>query len=72
MGWRLAVPGVLVPAALILAVTLTAAIHTRLQGIIITIVGIAVFIVAMLFIPRIKREKTVAPAVNLDGNSATT
>jgi prepilin-type N-terminal cleavage/methylation domain-containing protein len=70
MGWRLAVAGVLVPAVLILAVTLTAAIHTRLQGIIITIVGIAVFVVAMLFIPRIKRQRTAAPMVNLDGNSA--
>jgi hypothetical protein len=57
MGLRLALAGIVIPAAVILTVTLVAAIHTRLQGIIITGVGIAVFIVAMLLIPRMKREK---------------
>ena len=56
MGVRLALLGVVLPAMAILAVTLTAAIHTRLQGILITAVGIAVFIVAMLLIPRFKHE----------------
>lgn len=41
----------------ILVVTLVAAIHTRLQGILITGVGIAVFILAMLLIPGFKRER---------------
>lgn len=54
MGVRLALFGVVLPATAMLAVTLVAAIHTRLQGILITGVGIAVFIVAMLLIPRIK------------------
>ena len=57
MGLRLAFFGTVLPSALILTVTLVAAIHTRLQGIIITCVGIAVFIVAMLLIPRMRREK---------------
>jgi prepilin-type N-terminal cleavage/methylation domain-containing protein len=57
MGLRLALLGTVLPAAVILTVTLIAAVHTRLQGIIITGVGIAVFIVAMLLIPRMKREK---------------
>ena len=57
MGLRLALLGTVLPATIILTVTLFAAIHTRLQGIIITGVGIAVFIVAMLLIPRMKREK---------------
>jgi prepilin-type N-terminal cleavage/methylation domain-containing protein len=57
MGVRLALLGTVLPAAVILTVTLIAAIHTRLQGIIITGVGIAVFVVAMLLIPRMKREK---------------
>ena len=57
MGPRLAVFGTVLPAAIILTVTLVAAIHTRLQGIIITGVGITVFVVAMLLIPRMKREK---------------
>jgi len=54
MGVRLALLGVLLPAIAILALTLLAAIHTRLQGILITGAGIAFFIVAMLLIPRIK------------------
>jgi Tfp pilus assembly major pilin PilA len=54
MSIRLALVGVLLPAATMLAVTLVAAIHTRLQGILITIVGMAMFIVAMLLIPRMK------------------
>jgi len=54
MGLRLALTGVVLPAAIILIVTLVAAIHTRLQGILITAVGMAMFIVAMLLIPRMK------------------
>jgi len=57
MGVRLALLGVVLPAMAILAVTLTAAIHTRLQGILITAVGIAVFIVAMLLIPHFKHAE---------------
>src|SRR6266705_3383325 len=57
MGVRLALFGTVLPAVAILAVTLVAAIHTRLQGILITGMGIAVFIVAMLLIPRMKRDK---------------
>jgi hypothetical protein len=45
------------PAAAILTVALAAAIHTRLQGILITGTGMAIFIVAMLLIPRLKRGK---------------
>jgi hypothetical protein len=54
MGLRLASWGVVLPAAIILAVTLLAAIHTRLQGILITSVGLAMFVAAMLLIPRMK------------------
>ena len=57
MGIRLALFGTVLPAVAILAVTLVAAIHVRLQGILITGMGIAVFTVAMLLIPRIKRDK---------------
>src|ERR1051325_6391202 len=55
MRARLALPGVVLPAAVMLAVTLVAATHKQLQGILITCVGMAVFIVAMTLIPRIKR-----------------
>jgi len=62
MGLRLSLFGVVMPATSILALTLLAAIHTRLQGIIITGVGIALFIVAMLLIPRFKPGKTAGPS----------
>jgi hypothetical protein len=55
MRARLALLGVVLPAAVMLAVTLIAATHKQLQGILITCVGMAVFIVAMTLIPRIKR-----------------
>jgi drug/metabolite transporter (DMT)-like permease len=57
MSRRLALLGTVLPATLLLAVTLVAAVHTRLQGILITIVGMALFTVAMLLLPRLKREK---------------
>lgn len=53
----LALTGVVFPAAALLALTLVAAIHTRLQGLLITSVGMALFILAMLLIPRIRIEK---------------
>src|SRR5204862_744299 len=50
MDLRLALFGTLLPAAAILAITLVAAIHTRLQGILITAGGLAMFIEPMLLI----------------------
>jgi hypothetical protein len=55
MRMRLALLGVIMPAGIMLAVTLIIATHKQLQGILITIMGMAVFIVAMLLIPRMKR-----------------
>jgi prepilin-type N-terminal cleavage/methylation domain-containing protein len=55
MSVQLAIAGVVLPAATLLGVTLTAAIHPRLQGILITGVGMALFVVAMLLIPRLQR-----------------
>jgi len=54
MGLRLGMFGIVFPAAALLAVTLLAAIHTRLQGILITGTGITLFIGAMVGIPRFK------------------
>ncbi len=62
MGWRVGLLGTLVPAAAILTVTLVAAIHTRLQGILITAIGLGLFILAMLLMPRLKPERTIAAA----------
>lgn len=61
MGIRLALFGTVLPAAAILTLTITAAIHTRLQGLLITSVGLVMFIVAMLLIPKMKRER-ITPA----------
>jgi prepilin-type N-terminal cleavage/methylation domain-containing protein len=57
MGARLGIFGTVLPAAVLLSVTLMAAVHTRLQGILITAVGLAFFILAMLLMPRLKREQ---------------
>lgn len=57
MRARLAILGTILPAAVILALTLIAAIQVRLQGILITATGITVFIVAMLLLPRMKRNQ---------------
>jgi prepilin-type N-terminal cleavage/methylation domain-containing protein len=67
MEFRLALFGMLLPAAAVLALTLVAAIHPRLQGMLITLTGILLFIVAMLLMPRLKialpeLPKEIAPA----------
>jgi phosphatidylserine synthase len=62
MGLRVGFFGAFIPATAILAVTLVAAIHPRLQGILITGVGIALFILAMLLIPRLKLERATRAA----------
>jgi hypothetical protein len=76
MGVRLALLGTLAPATAILAVTLVAAINTRLQGILITSTGIVGFVVAMLLIPRLKRQneprapQTAKPATGSEAKPA--
>jgi prepilin-type N-terminal cleavage/methylation domain-containing protein len=59
MSLRLALLGTVLPAALILGLTLTAALHTRLQGLLITAAGMALFVVAMVLLPRVKKERPV-------------
>ena len=54
MGLRLGFVGVVLPATVILGATLVTATHKQLQGILITVVGTVLFIVAMLLMPRIK------------------
>jgi prepilin-type N-terminal cleavage/methylation domain-containing protein len=62
MRWRLALFGVIFPAVMMLAVTLTAAIYKQLQGILITSLGMIVFTAAMLLIPKMKRQTVPPPA----------
>ena len=52
MGTWLALSGIVLPAALIMAVTLVAAIWTRLQGILITAELLGFFIAVMILMPK--------------------
>jgi prepilin-type N-terminal cleavage/methylation domain-containing protein len=54
MGVRLALVGVVLPAAAILTVTLVAALSPRLQGILLTAEALAVFIAAMMLFPHLR------------------
>jgi prepilin-type N-terminal cleavage/methylation domain-containing protein len=59
MSLRLALLGIVLPAAVILALTVLAVIQTRLQGILITGIAMGMFIVTMLLMPRIKRSQPI-------------
>ena len=61
MGAKLALAGVVLPAATILTITLVAAIVPRLQGILLTAEALGFFIVAMMLFPHL-RLTSVAPA----------
>ena len=63
MGLHLGLFGTVFPAIAILAVTLVAAIHPRLQGILITGTGLALFIGAMLLMPRLKPDRPLRPGL---------
>lgn len=63
IGIRLATFGVIVPAMFILAITLVAATHPRLQGLLITVTGLAFFLTAMSLMPKIKPAGTPTPGV---------
>ncbi len=61
MGFRRALIGVILPAAAILAITLTAAIMPRLQGILLTVLALAFFIIAMMLLPKLKLSQFISP-----------
>lgn len=52
MGWKLGIGGIVIPALVILGLTMTAAITPRLQGIVLTVGALSFFVVAMILIPR--------------------
>jgi prepilin-type N-terminal cleavage/methylation domain-containing protein len=60
MGLRLALLGIVFPSAFVLAITILAAIQTRLQGLLITGTALMFFIVAMSLMPRLKWAKKVS------------
>jgi hypothetical protein len=61
MGVRLALVGVVLPAVVIFAITLVAAIWQPLQGILLTAEALGFFITAMMLLPRIQAAMAAAP-----------
>jgi prepilin-type N-terminal cleavage/methylation domain-containing protein len=61
MGAKLALAGVVLPAVVILTITLIAAVAPRLQGILLTVEAVGFFIAAMMLIPHL-RKASPAPA----------
>ncbi|HEX8524250.1 MAG TPA: hypothetical protein VF669_18490 [Tepidisphaeraceae bacterium] len=53
-GLRIGILGVVIPAAAIMTLTLTATIRPQLQGILITSLGLALFVIAMILSPRLR------------------
>jgi prepilin-type N-terminal cleavage/methylation domain-containing protein len=54
MGLKLALAGVILPAAIILAITLIAAVVPRLQGILLTGEALGFFVAAMMLFPKLR------------------
>lgn len=71
IGFRIGFFGAVIPATAVLAVTLLAAVHPRLQGLLITASGIVLFIVAMLLIPRLKIARVPLPSKTPAGTNET-
>jgi hypothetical protein len=53
MGFWRAMAGVVAPAAIILAITLSATVWPQLQGILLTVLAMACFVAAMMLMPRV-------------------
>ena len=61
IGVRRTLLGIVCPAVVIYAVTLTAAVVPRLQGLLLTAEGLGFFIVAMLLVPRLPPAEPASP-----------
>jgi prepilin-type N-terminal cleavage/methylation domain-containing protein len=72
MGIWLALAGVVLPAAVILAITLVAAVWPSYQGILLTVEALGFFIAAMLLIPKIRAAAPAPQAVGPSLPAATT
>lgn len=62
MGWRLGLLGAVIPAGLIMSVTLLAAVRPQLQGILLTGMALGLFLVAMTLAPRLGIRRPTLPA----------
>ncbi|QEL13551.1 prepilin-type N-terminal cleavage/methylation domain-containing protein [Limnoglobus roseus] len=54
VGYRFALVGIVLPAVVIMAITLAAAIWTNLQGILLTVEALGFFVVVMRLMPKLK------------------
>jgi len=61
MGWRLGLLGAVIPAGLIMSVTLLAAVRPHLQGILLTAMALGLFLVAMMLAPRLGIRRPTLP-----------
>ena len=61
MGLRLGLMGAVFPAALIMTVTLVAAVRPQLQGILLTGMALALFLLAMTLAPRLGVARPTLP-----------
>ena len=53
VGWRLGIFALTIPAAIIMGMTLVAAVKPELQGMILTVMALGIFICAMMLAPRL-------------------
>lgn len=58
LGWRLALSGVVLPAAVIMSATLVAATWPRLQGMILTAGALGFFVAVMMLMPKVRASKS--------------
>ena len=64
MPWRIAIGGVVMPAAAVMSLALLAAVKPNLQGIVLTTMGLGMFILAMVLAPRLQLLRRNAAAVS--------
>lgn len=68
----IALLGIVLPAAAVLAVTVVAAFEKRLQGLRVTATGLIFFIVAMMLVPRLKPAESFAAHQSPSSSAAPT
>ena len=62
MGWKIGLAGVTLPAVIIMTLTLFAAVHPNLQGIVITAMVLGLFVLTMLLAPRMRQMPVIGVA----------
>ncbi|HEY7088281.1 MAG TPA: hypothetical protein VH518_09345 [Tepidisphaeraceae bacterium] len=63
VGWRLGLFGMTAPATIIMALALLAATHANLQGILLTCLGLGLFVLGMTLAPRLQVDGNGLPPV---------